>query len=89
MEIRTLKGPEEIIPAIPHIARLRLTVFHEWPYLYDGTMEEEEVYLKHFAQSEFACVGLAEHEGEVVGATTAVLVAKASTRGRPNVPKPQ
>ena len=43
MEIRTLKGPDEIIPAIPHIARLRLTVFHEWPYLYDGTMEEEEV----------------------------------------------
>ena len=71
MEIRTLKGPAQIIPAIPHIARLRLTVFHEWPYLYNGTMEEEEVYLKHFAQSDFACVGLVEHEGEIVGATTA------------------
>lgn len=71
MDIKILTGPDQIIPAIPHIARLRLTVFHEWPYLYEGTMEEEETYLKHFAESENACVGLAEDDGKVVGATTA------------------
>ena len=71
MEIRTLRGPAEITPAIPHLARLRIEVFHEWPYLYDGSMEEEEEYLSHFANSHGACVGLAVHNGRVVGATTA------------------
>lgn len=73
MTVKTLilKGPADIIPAIPDIAQLRLTVFREWPYLYDGEMADEEDYLGHFAESEHACVGLAMHNGKVVGATTA------------------
>lgn len=73
MTIKTiiLKGPDNIIPAIPDIAGLRLTVFREWPYLYDGDMADEEKYLGHFAASEDACVGLAIDGGRIVGATTA------------------
>ena len=70
-EIRILKGPEEIRPAIGDIARLRLTVFHEWPYLYDGTEADEAAYLEHFAASPHACVGLSVCDGQIVGATTA------------------
>lgn len=73
MTLRTifLKGSEEIIPAIPDIARLRIRVFHDWPYLYDGTMADEEIYLSHFADSEQACMAVTLSGGEVVGATTA------------------
>ena len=70
-EIEVYRGPDEIRPIIPEIARLRITVFREWPYLYDGTPAEEEDYLGHFAASEHACVGLARVDGQIVGATTA------------------
>ena len=70
-DIVTLRGPAEIGPAIPDLARLRISVFREWPYLYDGTMDEEAAYLGHFASSPDACVGLAVQNGCVIGATTA------------------
>ena len=34
-----------IIPALPALARLRITVFRDWPYLYDGAMTYEQGYL--------------------------------------------
>lgn len=70
-KIITLKGADSIRPAIPDIAELRMTVFRDWPYLYDGTLADEEAYLEHFSDSEHAVVGLAMHRGRVVGATTA------------------
>lgn len=36
MEIRTVAG-EELVAAIPALARLRMTVFRDYPYLYDGS----------------------------------------------------
>ncbi len=71
VRVVTLKGPENIRPAIPDIADLRIRVFREWPYLYDGTFADEEEYLEHFSESENAIVGLAFDKGKVVGATTA------------------
>lgn len=71
LEIKVLRGPDEITPAIQDIARLRIRVFREWPYIYDGSQENEAEYLGHFAKSEDACVGLAIDDGEVIGATTA------------------
>lgn len=70
-EIKVYRGPDEILSVIPEVARLRISVFREWPYLYDGTATEEEDYLGHFAQSKHACVGLARIDGRIVGATTA------------------
>lgn len=70
-EIRILRGPDAIRPAIDDIARLRIRVFRDWPYLYDGTPEEETTYLAHFADSTHACVGLAVDGDKIVGATTA------------------
>ena len=50
MEIRLLHGAA-IAPYIDDLARLRLTVFREFPYLYDGTPEYEADYLSAYVQS--------------------------------------
>ncbi|MAI89146.1 GNAT family N-acetyltransferase [Ponticaulis sp.] len=71
MQVITLRGPDQIRPFLEDIARLRIAVFREWPYLYDGTMEEEEKYLGHFASSPHAVIGIARENDEIVGATTA------------------
>ena len=44
MEIRLLHGAA-IAPYIDDLARLRLSVFREFPYLYDGTPEYEADHL--------------------------------------------
>ena len=38
IDVRSLTG-EEINTVLPALARLRMVVFHDWPYLYDGTLE--------------------------------------------------
>src|SRR5262245_47869199 len=59
-----------IEPALPEIARLRIEVFREFPYLYDGTLDYERSYLSAFAASRGALI-VAIRDGErVVGAST-------------------
>lgn len=69
MEIRLLHGAA-IAPYIDDLARLRLTVFREFPYLYDGTPEYEADYLATYARSGRSLVVLALDDGKVVGAST-------------------
>ena len=38
IRVEALTGPS-LIRALPSLARLRITVFREWPYLYEGTVE--------------------------------------------------
>lgn len=52
------------------LASLRLEIFREYPYLYDGRREDELDYLKSYAEAPDACVILAYDEGTVVGAAT-------------------
>ncbi len=52
------------------LARLRITVFAEWPYLYNGDLEYEARYLSDFANAENAALIVAMDEGVVVGAAT-------------------
>jgi GNAT superfamily N-acetyltransferase len=54
------------------VADLRIAVFQEYPYLYDGDREYEEQYLKTLAESDKSLVVLAEKHGRVVGASTAL-----------------
>ncbi|KNG95268.1 GNAT family N-acetyltransferase [Pseudaestuariivita atlantica] len=56
--------------ALPDVARLRIGVFREWPYLYDGDTAYEERYLQSYATSEGAIVVAAMDEDEIVGAAT-------------------
>ncbi|MEL6919521.1 MAG: GNAT family N-acetyltransferase [Pseudomonadota bacterium] len=53
------------------LARLRITVFREWPYLYDGDLDYERQYLKtYFATPDAYIAGAFESEA-MVGACTA------------------
>lgn len=74
MEIRLLHGAA-IAPYIDDLARLRLTVFREFPYLYDGTAQYEADYLSTYVRSERSLVVLAVDNGQVVGASTGLPLA--------------
>ncbi|MDA8482446.1 GNAT family N-acetyltransferase [Pseudomonas resinovorans] len=69
MQIRLLHGGA-IAPHIDDLARLRLTVFREFPYLYDGTLEYEARYLATYAESKESLFVLALDGERVVGAST-------------------
>jgi GNAT superfamily N-acetyltransferase len=56
---------------LPDLARLRIEVFREWPYLYDGTYDYERDYIARFADSAGALVAVAKDGGRIVGAATA------------------
>jgi len=56
--------------AIPDLARLRVAVFRDWPYLYDGTVNYETAYLRRFAASADAVVVAAYDGDDVVGVAT-------------------
>ncbi|MDR2309090.1 MAG: GNAT family acetyltransferase [Paucimonas sp.] len=68
MEIRLLHGAA-IAPYIDDLARLRLSVFREFPYLYDGSLEQEADHLASYAESGRSLVVLALDGGEVIGAS--------------------
>jgi len=67
--LRVLTGPD-IAGVLPDLARLRIAVFREWPYLYDGTAAYEEAYLEVYAQAEGAVVVGAYDGDRLVGAAT-------------------
>ncbi|MBS8260444.1 N-acetyltransferase [Roseibium polysiphoniae] len=69
IEIRILKG-DELEAALPDLAKLRIKIFRDWPYLYDGTMEYEQAYLSRYAQTEGAVIVGAYDGDTLVGAAT-------------------
>jgi len=63
---------DEVEQALDDLARLRIAVFADWPYLYDGDADYEARYLQHFAASPGAVVVAARDvNGRMVGAATA------------------
>ncbi len=69
MEVRTFTGPE-VADHLADVARLRIEVFREYPYLYDGTANDEAEYLIGYTKSERTLVVLAFDGPLVVGAST-------------------
>jgi GNAT superfamily N-acetyltransferase len=63
---------------LPALARLRIGVFREWPYLYEGSLAYEERYLATYAASPHGVVVLARDGERVVGASTAMPLAQHS-----------
>lgn len=57
------------------LGRLRIEVFREYPYLYDGSLEYEREYLKTYCRTDRSLVVLVFDGGEVVGATTCLPLA--------------
>lgn len=71
VSIRSLAG-DALGDALDALADLRIRVFREWPYLYDGDHGYERRYLDAYAQSARAIVvGAFSGEGRLVGAATA------------------
>lgn len=67
----------EVRPWLRDLARLRMTVFREFPYLYEGREENEMEYLESYARSPHSVFVLALSDGEVVGIATGLPLAGA------------
>jgi GNAT superfamily N-acetyltransferase len=67
---------------LDEVARLRIAVFREFPYLYDGTMNYEQEYLKTYIRCPQAVVVVAFEGEEVVGASTGIPMAHEDTAFR-------
>lgn len=69
--IRPLTGPH-VKQYIDDLAGLRIKVFREFPYLYDGNFEYEEKYLKTYTDSPESLVVVVFDGDQVVGASTGI-----------------
>ena len=68
--VRALTG-EQIKAAMDDLAALRMTVFAEWPYLYDGDAAYEVEYLREFLEAPDGILVAACDGNRIVGAATA------------------
>lgn len=64
LTVGTLRGAERAT-ALESLAQLRIEVFREYPYLYDGTVADEAAYLTGFFGSPEAVL-VAAHDGDVI-----------------------
>lgn len=76
LRLLTLHG-EAARPWIDPIARLRLTVFREWPYCYEGDLDYERDYLAHYLASPESVIGLVLEQDRALGATTGLPMSQA------------
>jgi GNAT superfamily N-acetyltransferase len=68
-------GGARLGPWLDDVARLRLVVFRDWPYLYDGDLGYERDYLSAYAKSADSVFVLAFDGDRVVGAATGLPLA--------------
>ncbi|RYD32598.1 MAG: GNAT family N-acetyltransferase [Verrucomicrobiaceae bacterium] len=73
--VHELRG-SEVTPHLHALGGLRIRVFRDYPYLYDGTLEYEMDYLKVYQDTQDSLVVLVmDDEGNAVGATTCLPLA--------------
>jgi GNAT superfamily N-acetyltransferase len=61
---------EAMRPYLPALARLRIAVFRDWPYLYDGSLENEERHLASFSACPRAGLAVAFDGDAAVGCSS-------------------
>jgi GNAT superfamily N-acetyltransferase len=69
LRFATLTGAA-LLPLLPALGRLRIEVFAEWPYLYEGDEAYEREYLATYADTPGAAMVVAFAGEEPVGAAT-------------------
>ncbi|PWK85342.1 GNAT family N-acetyltransferase [Fulvimonas soli] len=74
LRIATCTGAA-VAPHLDDLARLRIAVFRDWPYLYDGDAAYERDYLAAYARSPRGVFVLALDGDAVVGASTGIPLA--------------
>ncbi|CAA2140238.1 GNAT family N-acetyltransferase [Hyphomicrobium sp. ghe19] len=83
LDVKSVTG-EDILKVLPDLSRLRMIVFRDWPYLYEGTLEYEQKYLEKFAKAKGAVVIAAYDGDQMVGASTgAPMIEHADEFGEP------
>ena len=60
---------------LPALSRLRIAVFRDWPYLYDGSLDNESSYLASFAACPGAGLAVAFDGETAVGCSSCVPLA--------------
>lgn len=76
--VRSLTGAE-ITSALDDLARLRIAVFRDFPYLYDGDAGYERDYISEFAAAPNAALIAAFDGARIVGAATSSPMAAQKT----------
>ena len=71
LHIETVSG-QALLPWLDALARLRIQVFREWPYLYEGSEAYEREYLGMYADSDRSLMVLALDGDQVIGASSAL-----------------
>ncbi len=71
LTVTALSGPA-IESAIPALTRLRIEVFREFPYLYDGSPEYEAAYLETYLECADSLIVTVQDGAEIVGASSAL-----------------
>lgn len=79
--IRTL-APSDIPHHLDVMAALRVEVFREYPYRYEGSIEYERDYLARYARSRDPIAVVAEHDARIVGVSTGLPLADADAAFR-------
>lgn len=72
--VRRVAG-RDLAPWLDAVAALRVAVFRDWPYLYEGDPAYEREYLRAYADSADSVVVLALDGERVVGASTGLPLA--------------
>jgi GNAT superfamily N-acetyltransferase len=67
---------KEIAAYLDDLAQLRISVFREYPYLYDGSLGYEKEYLQTFVNAENGIVVAAFDDDKVVGMSTGLPLAQ-------------
>lgn len=73
LQFERFDGPE-IRPRLDALAALRILVFRDWPYLYDGDFDYERRYLESYTRDGTVLIGAFEGS-TMVGASTAMPLA--------------
>ncbi len=74
MKVGTHRAPD-LAGRRDELAALRIAVFREWPYRYDGTVEYERDYLATYLKNPRARIVTAESQGRLVGISTCLPLA--------------
>ena len=69
LSVAPLTGPA-LHDALDDLARLRIAVFRDFPYLYEGTRDYEEKYLQLFLKGKDGIIVAAKDGDKIVGCAT-------------------
>lgn len=71
--VRALQGAD-LEAVLDDVAALRIAIFRDWPFLYDGTLAYERQYLATYRDNPGSLLIGAFHDGRLIGASTSTLM---------------